>query len=74
MSHLLDGLTEVQMLRIISDLKKGISFEDATAFLDNEVYPAAIERNKEFLVNRANDQLEAEKPPSAKIEKPSHKK
>jgi len=70
----MDGLTEQQMLRIIADLKKGTSFEKATAFLDNEVYPAAIERNKEFLVNRANDQLEAEKPPTMKVEKPSHKK
>ena len=74
MPHLMDGLTEQQMLRIVADLKKGISFEKATEFLDNEVFPAAIERNKEFLVNRANDQLEAEKPATLKVEKHSHKK
>ena len=73
MSHLLSGLTEHWMLRIVSDLKKGISFEKATEFLSNEVDPAAIERNKEFLINRANDQLEAEKPPQAKIETPKKK-
>lgn len=73
MSHLMDGLNEQQMLRIVADLKKGISFEKATEFLDNEVFPAAIERNREFLVNRANDQLEAEKPPVVKVETPKKK-
>ena len=68
MSHLMSGLTEMQMIKVVDSLKKGESFEDATAFLDNDVEPAAIKRNKEFLVNRAKDALEAEKPATLKVE------
>ena len=73
MPHLMDGLTEMQMIRIVDDLVKGKTFEQATEFLDNVAFPEAIERNREYLTNRANDIIEASKPPVVKIEK-SHKK
>jgi hypothetical protein len=68
------GFTEMQMIQMVKGLKDGLSFEEASEPFRALVEPEAFERNREWLINRANDQLEAEKPPTLKVEKPTHHK
>lgn len=61
------GLTEVQQHMVLSKLRVGASYEEATQFLVCTVEPAAIERNREYLTSKAEEQLEALKPPKTTI-------
>lgn len=67
------GFTEMQMIQMVKGLKDGLSFEEVSEPFRALVESDAFERNREWLQNRAADQLEAEKPPQVKVETPKKK-